>query len=427
MEHYLLLGLGKSNLAVAFDLMKKNISFDVFLDTGDITEDIRSYGSTLYQNLNDIVWDKYNSLIKSPGIPFSHPVMVQCKKMKITVTNEIGYSLQYIKKPVIAITGTNGKTTTTSLVEHILNIKTQNSKAVGNIGHSFLETAKEQDKILVAELSSFQLRDLSNFHPEISIWLNMHSAHLDYHKTIEDYIASKKNILINQKNEDLCIFNEDDMHIKRAAQSKVGYKKSFSFINCKANAFFDGEYIWIEGDRFIRKQEIGIKGTHNIQNAMAAILATLELTSKEDIINALKTFRGVEHRLEVVIDNDTLKVYNDSKSTNITAVKAALSAFDNQVILMMGGLDRGNGYKELNQDWGSVKTVICFGESGEKIYESAKKYTEAILENDLEKAIVIAKEKVASGGTLLFSPGCASWDQFSSFEERGHFFKERFL
>jgi len=160
---------------------------------------------------------------------------------------------------------------------------------------------------------------------------------------------------------------------------------------------------------------------------MASVLAALEYATKEEVISGLKSFNGVEHRLEKVVENELLKVYNDSKSTNTTAVKAALSAFEEPVVLMMGGLDRGNGYEDLVNEWSKVKSVICFGQSGPKIYRDAKDYTEAILEEDLDKAIQIARERVVNGGVLLFSPGCASWDRFSNFEERGKYFKEKFI
>lgn len=427
MVRYLLIGLGKSNLAIANDLIKNNGKFDVFVDKGEVPGYILEYGANVYNTFTDLEFKKYNLALKSPGIPYSHPVVEECNKEKIEITNEIGYSMKYKKKPLIAITGTNGKTTTTSLIEHILNTNEQKASAVGNIGNSFLDEAVKMENILVTELSSFQLRDLKQFNPEIAVWLNIYSAHLDYHKTFEDYLISKKRVFSSQSPENLLIYNEDDLYIREAATNKSGNKKSFSTKNKLAAAYFDGEFIWIEGERLIHKNNIGIKGLHNIQNAMASILVSLEYSSKEDVKKGLETFNGVEHRLEKVIENEILKIYNDSKSTNITAVKAALSAFDEPVILMMGGLDRGNGYEELINEWSKVKTVVCFGESGKKIYDSAHKHTEAILEEDMEVAIEIAKSKASGGGVLLFSPGCASWDKFSNFEERGKYFKQKII
>lgn len=424
---YLLLGLGKSNLAIANDLIKNNGDFDVFVDKGEVPGYILEHGANVYNTHKDLELNNYNLVLKSPGIPYTHPVVEECKQEGIELTNEIGYSLKYKNKPMIAITGTNGKTTTTSLVEHILNINEQRASAVGNIGNSFLDEAVKMERMLVTELSSFQLRDLKKFNPEIAVWLNIYSAHLDYHKTFEDYLMSKKKVFSSQSPENLLVYNEDDYYVKEAAMNKSGYKRSFSIKNKKANAYFDGEFIWIEGEEFIHKNELGIKGLHNIQNAMASILVSLEYSSKEDIAKGLETFNGVEHRLEKVVENEILKIYNDSKSTNITAVKAALSAFDEPVILMMGGLDRGNGYEDLINEWSKVKTVVCFGQSGKKIFDSAHNHTEAILEEDIEVAIEIAKRKAASGGVLLFSPGCASWDKFKNFEERGIYFKQRIL
>lgn len=424
---FLLLGLGKSNMAVANDLLQNGTEFDVFLEKGEPPESLLSNKVKVYSLINELPLNNYNSVIKSPGIPFSHPVVAKCKESGLSITNEIGYSLRYKARPLVAITGTNGKTTSTSLIEHILNQKEAKAKAVGNIGNSFLEEAKKQEKLLITELSSFQLRDLHTFNPDVSIWLNIFSAHLDYHKTFEDYLNSKQNVFINQSPDHLFIFNEDDANIRQASELKKGKKKSFSLKNKSANAYFDGEYLWVEGECWIHKNELGIKGVHNIQNAMASVLASLEYATKEEVISGLKSFNGVEHRLEKVIDEASLKIYNDSKSTNTTAVKAALSAFEEPVVLMMGGLDRGNGYEDLIKEWKKVKSVICFGQSGPKIYKDAKDHTEAILEDDLDKAIEIAKNKVASGGILLFSPGCASWDRFSSFEERGKYFKEKFI
>lgn len=425
MNKYLLVGLGTSNIAVAKDLIKNGDKFDVYSDKGDVSDDIRDYkGTSLFVETNDVNINDYKMVIKSPGVPFSHPLLQKFSDSDISITNEIGYAHKYIRQPLISITGTNGKTTTTSMVEYILNLRKKRSRAVGNIGNSFLQEALKGEKILVTELSSFQLRDLNKLNPDVSVWLNISSAHLDYHKTFDDYINAKKKIFLNQSEENLLIFNEDDLNVKEAARLKRGKKKSFSLFNKEADAYFDGEFIWISGDKWIRKNDIGIKGIHNIQNTMAAMLTTLEFASKEEILKGVSRFKGVEHRLEVVLDSEMLKIYNDSKSTNITAVKAALSAFDKPVVLMMGGLDRGNGYEELKNEWSKVETLICFGQSGPKIYEAAKNYTETILENDIEKAIKIAKGKVSKGGILLFSPGCASWDQFKSFEERGDFFKK---
>lgn len=427
MEHLLLLGLGKSNLAVAKDLIKNGISFDVYQEKGEIPNEIKERGITLISSPSNVNLTKYSKVIKSPGISFSHPIAKECYEENVTVSNEIGYGLNYVKKPLIAITGTNGKTTTTSLIEHILNANSNSATAVGNIGNSFLDEAIKQEKTLITELSSFQLRDLTAFSPDVSVWLNIFPAHLDYHNSFDDYFDSKANVCKNQKEDQLFIYNLDDENICKIAELKKGKKKSFSLINDTADAYFDGQYICVEGEKWIHKEAIGIKGIHNIQNALASILTALEFVEKDIIMNQLTSFHGVEHRLEKVIETDTLKVYNDSKSTNITAVKAALSAFEEPVVLMMGGLDRGNGYEELRTDWKKVKTVICFGESGEKIYEEASSYTEAILIKEIGQAIQVGKDIIKDGGVLLFSPGCASWDQFKNFEERGKYFKEKVL
>ncbi|MGF7535759.1 UDP-N-acetylmuramoyl-L-alanine--D-glutamate ligase [Bacillus mexicanus] len=424
-KKYLLVGLGTSNKAVARDLIKENRKFDIYMDKGEVPDDIKEYaGVSLFSEANDVITNHYKAVIKSPGVPFSHPLLEKFDVGNIAVTNEIGYAQKYVRQPFISITGTNGKTTTTSLVEYILNISKDRARSVGNIGYSFLEEAVKGENILVTELSSFQLRELDKLNPDVSVWLNISSAHLDYHKTFEDYINAKKKIFVNQSEENLLVFNEDDQNVKEAAKLKQGKKKSFSLVNKEADAYFDGKFIWISGEKWLRKSDVGIKGVHNIQNAMAAILTTLEFASKEEIIKGISQFKGVEHRLEVVLESEILKIYNDSKSTNITAVKAALSAFDKPVVLMMGGLDRGNGYEDLTNEWSKVETLICFGQSGPKIYDSAKNYTEVIIENDIEKAILIAKGKVSKGGILLFSPGCASWDRFKNFEERGEFFKK---
>ncbi|WP_088361921.1 UDP-N-acetylmuramoyl-L-alanine--D-glutamate ligase [Bacillus cereus] len=425
MEHYLLLGLGKSNLAVAKDLIRNGISFDVYQEKGEVPNEIKERGIILISSPSNVNLTKYSKVIKSPGISFSHPIAKECYEENVTVSNEIGYGLNYVKKPLIAITGTNGKTTTTSLIEHILNANSNRATAVGNIGNSFLDEAIKQEKTLITELSSFQLRDLNTFSPDVSVWLNIFPAHLDYHKTFDDYLHSKANVCKNQREDQLFIYNQDDENICKIAQLKKGKKKSFSLINPTADAYFDGQYIWIEGERWFHKDTMGIRGIHNIQNALASILTAIEFVEKDIITKQLTSFHGVEHRLEKVIDSDTLKVFNDSKSTNITSVKAALSAFEEPVVLMMGGLDRGNGYEGLRTDWKKVKTVICFGESGEKIYEEAKYHTKAIHIQDIGQAIQVGKELIKDGGVLLFSPGCASWDQFKNFEERGKYFKEQ--
>lgn len=426
MKKYLLLGLGKSNMAVAEDLLEQGIPFDIYEEKAEEPRHLLVEGNRLIRSISEINYTEYHTVIKSPGIPYSNPVFGYCSRYNLPVTNEVGYGLPFVKKPLIAITGTNGKTTTTSLIEYILTENDLKASAVGNIGNPFLVEARKGENILITELSSFQLRDFPalSFNPEVSVWLNISDAHLDYHKTFEDYYESKRNILINQSENNLLVFNEDDIQVKKAAELKKGRKKSFSMINKKADAYFDGEFLYISGLKYLHKSALGMKGYHNIQNALAGILAAMEFIPVDKIKASLCSFNGVEHRLEKVKANDIMEIYNDSKSTNLTAVKAALTAFEKPVVLLMGGLDRGNGYDEMSEEWSKVKKVVCFGESGEKIYRAARVHTEAVFIQDIEKAILYAKEEIDGGGILLFSPGCASWDQFKNFEERGRFFKE---
>lgn len=421
----LLVGLGVSNMAVANYLEELEIDFKIYVDNPPAEH---KFADKMFNDISIPTFFVYDEVIKSPGIPHTHDAIKVANKLNIPVTNEIGFTTRFFRGNLIAITGSNGKTTTTSLVTHLLNCAEQNAVAVGNIGHSFLESYLESEAdVYVAELSSFQLKDLNNFNPDVSVILNLKSAHLDYHLTLEDYHNSKMNIFRNQDTSKLFVYNLDDEILAKAAIERGGNTRSFSCKDPNADCYFDGSQVYLNGQPLVSKTQIAIKGEHNIQNAMAAILTVADVVDIPNIVQGLLTFKGVEHRLEKLDTDSPIDIYNDSKSTNATAVKAALSSFDKPVVLLMGGLDRGNNFKDLDEYWHKASTVISFGESARKIYDDAKEHTNAIVANSLAEAIALGESyAMTNNQTLLFSPGCASWDQFKSYEERGKFFKSAF-
>ena len=380
-------------------------------------------------NQIDLIDDSFDYMIKNPGIPANNKVVLKAKKLGIKVINEIEAAYYLLTKNVkiIGITGSNGKTTTTTIIYEILKLKYNNVHLAGNIGFplsQIISDVKEND-IIVMEISDHQLCDMYDFKTNISLLLNLVHAHIDFHGSYEKYMEMKKRIFNNHTENDLAILNFDNDDVMNLTKDIRSNKLYFSKNNNK-KAYIKGNAIYYNDELVINLSDIRIKGIHNYENIMAAIIALKEFNIENELIyKFLNTFSGVEHRIEFVKELNGRVFYNDSKATNNEATITALKTFNTPTILIMGGLDRGIPFDELKEYISNVKEIVCYGETKDVIELFAKNNNiKCIKENDLVEATLKAYEESEKNDTILLSPACASWDQFNTFEERGELFKE---
>lgn len=371
----------------------------------------------------------------SPGVPPSIPLVQELIKKGKEVISEVELSFRLLKAPVVAITGTNGKTTTTALTGQVFKESGRNTHVVGNIGKpiiSIAPSAAESD-VVVAEISSFQLEGISGFRPKSATILNITPDHLDRHGTFQNYADAKARIFENQDQDDFLVLNADDEaaagleHKSRARVVHFSRKKIL-----EAGSFVQDGYIIVgEGnakEKICPASELRIPGAHNLENALAA--ATLGWTMGvpyEAIERALKGFEGVEHRLEKVDTVNGVSYINDSKGTNPDASSKAIQAVEKPIILIAGGYDKGSSYEEFVNNFGDkVKAVVLLGETAEKIKKTCQnnRFNNIYIVDTVEEAVNCASRMAMSGDTVLLSPACASWDMFRNFEERGEAFKK---
>jgi UDP-N-acetylmuramoylalanine--D-glutamate ligase len=406
----------------------------------------------------NLVTEETALLVKNPGIPYSAPPVVTAQRLGVEVVTEVEVAGQLSAAPIVGITGSNGKTTTTTWTGVLLQAAGLNPVVAGNIGRPLSEAAQEvsADGWLVAELSSFQLKGTADFRPRIACLLNIAETHLDYHGTMEDYVASKAKLFENQTSSDIAVYNEDDAICRELASGFKARKLPFSLTRkltpgvaveppypaVRPGADEAESERWIvyrdeEGreERIIRIDELGIPGRHNAANALAAIAIALAAgAAPEKLAEPLRNFPGVEHRLEYVGTFGGVKYYNDSKATNPMATTMSILSLPAPLILIAGGLDRGSDYMELLPVFRDrIKGLVALGETREKIGKVASASGLAAVkivepekdaENTLRRAIEEAAVMAAPGDIILLSPACASWDMFPSYEVRGRIFKQ---
>ncbi len=373
-------------------------------------------------------------MVISPGVPSNAPVVVEAQRRGIRVVSELEHASWYCKANIVAITGSNGKTTTTTLVGRILSDAKTKHVVAGNIGTAFSSVVLEmaETNLVVLEVSSFQLDHCETFRPNIAVLLNITEDHMDrYDNSMERYAASKERIFMNQRTEDLLIHSADDPWTLRTVPKARSRRMGFSVREAlNEGAFLEGGEIAavVNGKRMniVRAEEISIKGIHNLSNAMAAALVGLHLGVNPASIRAtLRNFKGVEHRLEFVQVVDGVRYYNDSKATNVDAVWYALQAFDVPVVLLLGGRDKGNEYSRLTEVVKSrVRAIVAVGESAEKVERSFAGVVPVERANSMEQAVSSARRLARHGDVVLLSPACASFDWFKDYEHRGKVFKE---
>lgn len=372
--------------------------------------------------------DSFDYVIKNPGIKYDNPVVVKAKDLGIKVINEVEMAYSFLDKSVniIGVTGSNGKTTTTTLISEFMKNSFDNVYLGGNIGiplSNFVRDIKP-NSYLVLEISDHQLCDMYDFKTNVSVLTNITPTHLDFHKSYEVYQMTKKKIFNNHTSDDLAVINKDDevsMNITDDIKSTKVY-----YGHDKTNlAYYDEEGIYYDGKLVIKLDDIILKGKHNYQNIMGAIIAVKKYGVTDEVIQkVLKEFKGVEHRLEYVDTINGVTYYNDSKATNCVSTITALNSFNQPTILLLGGYDRGHSFHDLDDSMKNVKCVVCFGETKNRIEEFCNDLNIRCYKNDtLKEAMNVVKDICTPGDVVLLSPACASWDQYDKFEDRGDEFK----
>ncbi len=434
-------GVAKSGIAAAV-LLKKLGAFVTIQDSkpyeklGDEPAKLEALGINLYlgKNPDDIVKDN-ELIVVSPGVPCNLPFFDIAKKDNVPVWSEMELGYRLCRCPVIAITGTNGKTTTTSITGEIFKNMVSNTAVVGNIGVPFTEKVLEldYDSYAVAEVSSFQLETIHKFKPKAAAVLNITPDHLNRHKTVENYIAAKERIFENQDENDFLILNYDDEVCRKMSQKSKGKVIFFSYKKeLHEGVYYSNECIYArllgKDELIINVNELNILGSHNIENAMAATAIALCMNiPKSVIVKTLREFKAVAHRIEYVETINDIEFYNDSKGTNPDAAIKAIDAMKRKIILIGGGYDKGSDFSEwIKKFEGKVKYLVVIGEVADKIIDTAEKfnfknYSKAA---SLKSAVELCYSKAKSGDCVLLSPACASWDMFDNYEQRGELFKK---
>ena len=426
----LVLGLAKSGESAARLLDKLGVI--VTVNDGKPFEENPAAQSLLEEGIKvvtgghplELLDEDFEWMVKNPGIPYNNPMVIRALEKKIPVITEVELAYLISDAPIIGITGSNGKTTTTTMIAEVLTAGGQNGLLSGNIGFPASQVAQDagETDTLIMELSSFQLMGIEAFHPEIAVITNLMPTHLDYHGSFEDYVAAKWNIQKNMTASDYIVLNFNQDLAKELAKKTAAQVIPFSTQEQVDGAYLDGDMLTFRGEAIMKASELGVPGSHNVENALATIaVAKLRGIDNQVIKETLAHFGGVKHRLQYVGDINQIKFYNDSKSTNILATQKALSGFDNsKVILIAGGLDRGNEFDELVPDIKGLKKMVILGESAARVKRAADQAEVSYLDaSDVRDATRKAFSVAEPGDVVLLSPANASWDMYKNFEVRG--------
>lgn len=435
----LVLGLAKSGIAAA-ELLHQLGAFVTVndakpFDANPEAQELLSKGITVIcgRHPEDLLEEGFELVVKNPGIPYSNPIIADAIDRELPVITEMELAYLVSEAPFIGITGSNGKTTTTTLLFEMLQAGQLKPLIAGNIGTVACGVAAEatKDQIIVTELSSFQLMGTRTFKPRIAILTNLYEAHLDYHGTFEEYAEAKFGVTRNQTNGDYFIYNADQPVVAQyAKQSKAQLVPFTTMGKSDQGISADAQKIYWQGEEILNRSEIVLPGQHNLENILCAVAASIiQNCSMDAVKQVLSTFAGVRHRTQFVREWQGRKIYNDSKATNVLATKSALAAFEQPIVLLAGGLDRGHSFEELREEMSAVKAVVAFGETALRFIEFAKScgITNIVRAIDVEDAVGYAAKLSESGDIILLSPACASWDQHSSFEIRGDLFIDRVM
>lgn len=432
----LILGFARSGYDAAKYLINKNNKV-IVTDKKEIKDEkyneLKKLGVEFVFNNedSDLLDNTFDYLIKSPGVPIDHPYVLKANELSVEVINEVEMAYRIIRKEhnikLIAITGSNGKTTTTTLIYNMLKQSNNNVFLAGNIGYplsGFIDKIKDND-IIVMETSCQQLENLKEFKPDIAVITNITEAHIDFMKTYEHYKYVKSKLLQNQTKEDIAILNNESDELKDAVRNAKSTKKYFSSKNIINGSYIKENEIYYYNEKIIALKDIKLRGIHNYENIMASIMAVKELgVTKEDINKVLTTFMGVEHRLEYVNTVNNRTFYNDTEATNIKCTQIALSSFEEPTIIILGGLERGQNFNDLAPYMKNVKAILAIGQCRKRVVDFAKDNGKLVYEYEyLKDATLKAYEISQENDVILLSPASASWDQYKQCEDRGAEFK----
>ena len=438
----LVFGSGKSGIG-ASDLLAKVGAFPVIYDGNAETDKDAvvhktdgTYSVTVYAGeLPKEVQDSLDLVVLSPGVPTDLPLVKSFYEQGLPVWGEVELAYRVGNGEVLAITGTNGKTTTTALLGKIMQDARESVFVVGNIGTPYTSKALEMkpNSITVAEISSFQLETIDEFAPKVSAILNITEDHLNRHHTMEEYIRVKELITENQGTEDVCVLNYEDEVLREFGKHltpRVVYFSSGRKLD--EGIYLDGNKIILkDGEKeieVVKTEDLKLLGKHNFENVMAAVaMAYYDGVSLDSIRKSICEFTAVAHRIEYVTEKKGVVYYNDSKGTNPDAAIKGIQAMNRPTLLIGGGYDKQSGYDEWIEAFdGKVRYLVLIGQTKEKIKEAAEKhgFHDIILCEDLKEAVKVCEEKAQPGDAVLLSPACASWGQFDNYEQRGDMFKE---
>ncbi len=441
-KNVLVVGTGISGIAAAELLIKQKIAATLFDGNKELdVEKLYEKSKVLRQIpllLGDLTEEQISSFdiaVLSPGVPIDLPLVNKMRDRGVVIWGEIELAYYFTKGKVAAITGTNGKTTTTALTGELMSSYFSDVKVVGNIGIPYTSVALDttEDTVTVAEISSFQLETMKAFKPVVSAILNITPDHLNRHHTMENYIRAKESITMNQTKEQVCVLNYEDEVLREFAEVCPARVVFFSSRHKLTEGFYYADkeiYYAHDGveDLVIAVDELNILGEHNYENVMAACAMAVNLgVPMESIRKVLRRFQAVEHRIEYVTEKKGVRFYNDSKGTNPDAAIKAVKAMNRPTYLIGGGYDKESEYDEWIESFdGKVKELVLIGQTASKIEACAHRhgFMNTVICETFEEAIRYCYEKSVSGDAVLLSPACASWGMFANYEERGRIFKE---
>ncbi len=441
-KNVLVFGAGKSGIAAAKLLLDHHA--EVILYDGNENADVEKIREQLENRENlriccgqlpEEIKENLDLMVLSPGVPVDLPLVEEIRGRGVGIWGEVELAYECSRGRVLAITGTNGKTTTTALLGEIMKNYCPDVKVVGNIGIPYTSVADKttEDTVTVAEISSFQLETIDKFRPDVSAILNITPDHLNRHHTMENYIKAKCSITKNQTPDQTCVLNYEDEVLRKFGEETSVHVLYFSSLRELEEGLYlkDGEIIWAaEGKKqsVIRTDELNILGRHNYENAMAAAGMALEFgVPLEKIQETLRTFQAVEHRIEYVTEKRGVRFYNDSKGTNPDAAIKGIQAMNRPTLLIGGGYDKQSEYDEWIDSFdGKVKKLVLIGQTREKIAKTAREhgFYDYEFADSLEDAVRICYDNAAEGDAVLLSPACASWGMFPNYEVRGKMFKD---
>jgi UDP-N-acetylmuramoylalanine--D-glutamate ligase len=428
MRKVLIIGAARSGLAIARLLNKEG--FDVILTDinplkNDVKEDLLALGIKVFDGGHPeaLIHDDYHWVIKNPGISHKSPFIEKLSR-RYFIYNEIEIALRFAPSYQIgAITGTNGKTTVTTLLGQILAKGSKKAFTGGNIGFPISEIVEKNgdlDALVACEIAAFQLIGTENFKPRCAVIMNLSPDHLDVFSDLEEYYQAKTRIFMNMDKDDVFLKNLDDEEVVKRTESLLCKTLTFSYDQV-CDCYVNQGTVWLYGEPLFDINDLQILGRHNVINAMVAgAMAYVMGIDRKTIRDVIASFKGVEHRIEFVREVHGVKYYNDSKGTNTDATIIALKSFESPVILLAGGYDKHTGFEDLRSYLHKVSSMIVFGATK---YQLKTLYPAALVVDTLEQAVQLAANLSKVGDTVLFSPACASYDQFDNYEQRGRIFK----